>query len=150
MNYVQHTTTVAVVCKCESFYSARSLLLNFVIQFSLCVCVYNFRNHLSICSKKLARSDNIKLLTTKMEIINVVLTAGKQSIWYGWMDIQSKENTEMMDIQSKENTENDLKLPICYLSFAYPDFLQYFVLLLMHLIVWDPIKPILSRSVRIN
>lgn len=123
MNYVQHTTTVAVVCKCESFYSARSLLLNFVIQFSLCVCVYNFRNHLSICSKKLARSDNIKLLTTKMEIINVVLTAGKQSIWYGWMDIQSK------------GTENDLKLPICYLSFAYPDFLQYFVLLLMHLIV---------------
>ena len=103
MNYVQHTTTVAVVCKCESFYSARSLLLNFVIQFSLCVCVYNFRNHLSICSKKLARSDNIKLLTTKMEIINVVLTASKQSIWYGWMDIQSK------------GTENDLKLPICYL-----------------------------------
>ena len=123
MNYVQHTTTVAVVCKCESFYSARSLLLNFVIQFSLCVCVYNFRNHLSICSKKLARLDNIKLLTTKMEIINVVLTASKQSIWYGWMDIQSK------------GTENDLKLPSCYLSFAYPDFLQYFVLLLMHLIV---------------
>ena len=58
-----------------------------------------------------------------MEIINVVLTAGKQSIWYGWMDIQSK------------GTENDLKLPSCYLSFAYPDFLQYFVLLLMHLIV---------------